>query len=55
VYLGEHYATDIIVGVVYATLAYATTRAIASRRPAPHGSETHEESVVGNVSDRLPA
>jgi membrane-associated phospholipid phosphatase len=55
VYLGEHYATDVIVGVVYATLTYA----LVARVIAPGWALKPEKQAVhdpeGRAATTLPA
>jgi hypothetical protein len=55
VYLGEHYATDIIVGVVYASVVYSATRYVASRRSPRPSRDELDQTAAATVSDRLPA
>ncbi len=53
VYLGEHYVTDVIVGVVYASLVYVGVQVALSRRHADRPAAT--ESLADAVSESLPA
>ncbi len=51
VYLGEHYVTDVIVGVVYAALAYVAVQ-VGLRRREQAGQM--ESPAVAPVTERLP-
>ncbi|GAC1445613.1 MAG: hypothetical protein NVSMB52_07350 [Chloroflexota bacterium] len=59
VYLGEHYVADVIVGVLYATVAYAGVQFTAQRRTrniaARPAIASVEDTRVSPASDRLPA
>lgn len=54
VYLGEHYAIDVIVGVVYAICAYVLIRTVLGRRAEAHGS-AQAQAAPGSLSDSLTA
>ncbi len=46
VYLGEHYATDVIVGILYATLAYVAVQFMLRRWGAKNDTATEAASTV---------
>ncbi|GAC1471268.1 MAG: phosphatase PAP2 family protein [Chloroflexota bacterium] len=54
IYLGEHYAVDVIVGLVYAILAYALVR-VAVRRRLPVAGEAGSGRSARHLSDTLTA
>jgi membrane-associated phospholipid phosphatase len=55
VYMGEHYVTDVIVGVLYAAVGYAVVQLALSRRAARTQRAPEEAAPVAAVSDTLSA
>ena len=54
VYLGEHYVTDVIAGVVYAGLAFAAVQLAMARRAA-RAEKSSEVAAARAVSGGIPA
>ena len=54
VYLGEHYVTDVLAGILYASVAYCAVRAVELRRAA-RARVMEERAPAGAVSDTLTA
>jgi len=52
VYMGEHYAIDVVVGVVYAALAYAVVRLALGRHVWPEEART-DPVKTGSISDTV--
>jgi membrane-associated phospholipid phosphatase len=50
VYLGEHYVTDAIAGVMYAGAAYALVRYLSQRRAAQEQERGRTTAVSGAAS-----
>jgi len=51
VYLGEHYVTDVLVGVVYATLAYVAVQLLVARRERSAQKVSQTEERVGQYQE----
>ncbi|MGH2447352.1 MAG: phosphatase PAP2 family protein [Chloroflexota bacterium] len=49
IYLGEHYATDVIAGIAYAAAAYVVVRGLSSRRPRKESPEL-EAAASGSLT-----
>jgi len=54
-YLGEHYVADVIVGVIYASVAYAVVQILVVRRASKEQKRVTRAGGVGRVSDSLTA
>jgi membrane-associated phospholipid phosphatase len=55
VYLGEHYATDVVVGIAYATVAFVVVQVFVTRRKEAPAAEPAQVTSAPSASDRLPA
>jgi membrane-associated phospholipid phosphatase len=54
IYLGEHYAADVLAGILYASVVFVGVQfALARKRGALH--ESREPETPQPVTDRLPA